>query len=281
MLLKSERLTRWADSRAEVINVRAQMIVNASARPMDVGAFDIKVKDGSPRRWHSTWARSVWLRPVAAVEIGRSRNWLRGRQGFKRHPENSKRELFRPRGLQSTTKIQREDAQEKKERELWREGKKARNFGAPTVRGAHPARPIFLGSVPHPSRPPTLRGPPRGPTLRRGPTLWGPAGPTLGGSPGGPDPEGPILRGPTLRRPPKGESWVPSPPPRPKKKCQCEGGPGLTFPNVKNDAGASTKAQKSPCFFLKASPAFGRRHFHKKKRGGRRGPRGVDLFGWV
>ena len=28
----------------------------------------------------------------------------------------------------------------------------------------------------------------------------------------------------------------------PPKKCQSEGGPGLTFPNVKNDAGASTKA---------------------------------------
>ena len=31
----------------------------------------------------------------------------------------------------------------------------------------------------------------------------------------------------------------------------------MTFPNVKNDTGASTKAQNSPCFFffLKASPA--------------------------
>ena len=34
------------------------------------------------------------------------------------------------------------------------------------------------------------------------------------------------------------------------QKCQSEGGRGLTFPNVKNDAGASTKAQKSPCFFF-------------------------------
>ena len=35
----------------------------------------------------------------------------------------------------------------------------------------------------------------------------------------------------------EGERVLPPPP----KKCQSEG-PGLTFPNVKNDAGASTKA---------------------------------------
>ena len=31
-------------------------------------------------------------------------------------------------------------------------------------------------------------------------------------------------------------------------KCQSEGGPGLTFPNVKNDAGKH-KSTKSQCFF--------------------------------
>ena len=56
------------------------------------------------------------------------------------------------------------------------------------------------------------------------------------------------------------QKW--SPPSSLPKKCQHEGGPGLTFPNVKNDAAASTKAQKSPFFFFGASPAFGRRRFH-------------------
>ena len=43
------------------------------------------------------------------------------------------------------------------------------------------------------------------------------------------------------------------------KKMSVWGGPGLTFPNVKNDAGASTKAQKSSCFFWGESVAGQRR----------------------
>ena len=37
--LSSQRLMKWANFRAEVINVRrAQQIVSASAQPMDIGA---------------------------------------------------------------------------------------------------------------------------------------------------------------------------------------------------------------------------------------------------
>ena len=43
LLLKSERLTKWADVRAEVINARrAQMIANAIAQPMDTGAIGFR-----------------------------------------------------------------------------------------------------------------------------------------------------------------------------------------------------------------------------------------------
>ena len=45
LLLKSERRTRRADVRADVVNVRrAQMIVNASAQPMDIVVFASKGK---------------------------------------------------------------------------------------------------------------------------------------------------------------------------------------------------------------------------------------------
>jgi hypothetical protein len=40
LLLKAERLVRWADLRAELVSVRrAQQVLNASAVPMDVGAL--------------------------------------------------------------------------------------------------------------------------------------------------------------------------------------------------------------------------------------------------
>ena len=58
---------------------------------------------------------------------------LRGRRGFTRQPENSKRE--RP-GASNTAKIPREDPQRGKKRRILRRDreKKARNFGPPTLR---------------------------------------------------------------------------------------------------------------------------------------------------
>jgi hypothetical protein len=45
LLLNSERLAKWADFRAEVVNIRrAQQIVSASVQPMEVGALDGKGK---------------------------------------------------------------------------------------------------------------------------------------------------------------------------------------------------------------------------------------------
>ena len=48
----------------------------------------------------------------------------------------------------------------------------------------------------------------------------------------------------------------------------------MTFPNVKNDAGASTKAQKSPCFFELAPASF--LTFGKVNPG----PPQTDIFFW-
>ena len=65
----------------------------------------------------------------------------------------------------------------------------------------------------------------------------------------------------------RGGGWRGSPPPQ--KKCHSEGGPPLTFPNVKNDARASTKAQKSqslPGLFL----TLGKVNCHRHLGGGGR-----------
>ena len=95
-------------------------------------------------------------------------------------PGNSKTCTFQGPGASNTTKIPRKDPKrEKEERKLWREeGKKARNFGPPTLRGS-----TLLGSTLlwlHPSGLPTLRGsPPLGLPTLRGPTfsLGHPSGP--------------------------------------------------------------------------------------------------------
>ena len=53
--LSSQRLIKWANFRAEVINVRrAQQIVSTSAQPMDVGACDpLNTVEG--RRVFDSW----------------------------------------------------------------------------------------------------------------------------------------------------------------------------------------------------------------------------------
>ena len=61
---------------------------------------------------------------------------LRGRRGFTRQPENSKRALLSAPALQTPPKFHEKDPREgRKERILWREReKKTRNFGPPTFR---------------------------------------------------------------------------------------------------------------------------------------------------
>ena len=78
----------------------------------------------------------VWSSRVVVCEPRRP--GLVGPLGFTRQPENSKREHLRVPAFKNTTKIQRKDPKrEKEERKLWREeGKKARNFGPPTLRGS-------------------------------------------------------------------------------------------------------------------------------------------------
>ena len=105
---------------------------------------------------------------------------LRGRRGFTRQPENSKRAHLSVPALQTPPKFNEKTPREgRKERMLRREReKKARNFGPPTLRaptlrappfGPHPSGPhpsgkqpsgpphfwppLFLGWGPHPSNP--------------------------------------------------------------------------------------------------------------------------------
>jgi len=47
LLMNSERLAKWADFRAELLNVRrAQQVVSSTASPMDVSAFDKRKSKG-------------------------------------------------------------------------------------------------------------------------------------------------------------------------------------------------------------------------------------------
>ena len=107
-----------------------------------------------------------------------------------RQPENSKRAHLSDPALQTPPKFHEKTPREgRKERILWRErGKKARNFGPPTLRAPHPSGPPTLRGpppfgAPHPSGPPTLRGlrglrepDPSGPPPFGGPTLRAPTG---------------------------------------------------------------------------------------------------------
>ena len=94
--------------------------------------------------------------PSAPAASGR-----RGRRGFTRQPENSKRAHLRV--PEFTTKLQREEPQErKKELKLWREREEeVRNFGPSTLRG-----PPF-GLTPTPSQAPHLTGRPKPPDVEK------------------------------------------------------------------------------------------------------------------
>ena len=120
----------------------------------------------------------VWGRP------GSSWGWGEGRGGKKR-VEGSKGGFeaplypcldahFRVPAFKNTTKIPRKDPQEKEERKLWRERKKARNFGPPPF-GPPPFDPPPFG--PPPFGPPPLPPPPPRPLLigsRPGPEWFWP-----------------------------------------------------------------------------------------------------------
>ena len=139
-------------------------------------------------------------------------------------------------GPSNTTKIPREDTQRETKRAKMGAGeekKKARNFGPPTLRG-----PIFSGFGPH-----SLGHHHDTHQIQKciGPN-W------IGQNWFWPKLAGPRTRWPKMDWPKldwsnkDGQKWIG------QKRSQPEGGPGLTFPNVKNDAGAST-IQHCPCFF--------------------------------
>ena len=72
LLLNTERLTRWADFRAELINVRrAQQIVSSTATPMDVGALNAKGGKGKGK------AKSKGGADIVCHNCGRKGNMAR------------------------------------------------------------------------------------------------------------------------------------------------------------------------------------------------------------
>ena len=105
---------------------------------------------------------------------------LRGRRGFTRQPENSKRVHFRVPALQTPPKFHEKTPREtQKERNGGGRGKKnARNFWPPTLWTPHPSGPHLPASPsgPLPSGPHPLGPPPFGARffLCLGPTLLGP-----------------------------------------------------------------------------------------------------------
>ena len=82
---------------------------------------------------------------------------LRGRRGFTRQPENSKRAHFRAPALRTPPKFHEKTPREGRKNENCGERVKKRNFGPPTLRG-----PIFPGSPSSP-RGCTFRAPPKCP----------------------------------------------------------------------------------------------------------------------
>ena len=185
-----------------------------------------------------------------------------------RQPENSKRAHFTAPALQTPPKFHERTPRERRKKIVAGKGKKARNFGPPTLRGstlrgstlwgstlrgppfgAPPfGAPLFLGLVgPPPSGASTLRrlhpsGPqPSGPPPFGASTL---RGPTFSGF--GPPPSGPTLYGPKIQHPKNGRSrnWPKS------KLAEVEIGrsrnwPKSNWPNSKKKAGRSRNWPKS------------------------------------
>ena len=129
---------------------------------------------------------------------------LRGRRGFTRQPENSKRAHLSAPALQTQPKFHEKTPREGRKEQILRRDreKKARNFGRPTLRPPTIRAPTIRAPTIRHSAPslraPTLRAPTlRSPTLRA-PTL---RGPTFSGL--GPPPfEPPTLRTSTFLHPP-------------------------------------------------------------------------------
>ena len=92
--------------------------------------------------------RGVRRREVPRRRREQHTTWLRGRRGFTRQPENSKREHLTAPALPNTTKIQRTQWETKRAKMVAGEGKNAKfwattllptPFRAHTLRGPHPS----------------------------------------------------------------------------------------------------------------------------------------------
>ena len=101
-----------------------------------------------------------WLRGACWVLVG----LLRGRRGFTRQPENSKRALLSAPGASNTTKFHEKTPREGRKEQIFRRKreKKARNFLPPTPRAHHTRAPTKnkigqMQSGQMRSRPPPLR----------------------------------------------------------------------------------------------------------------------------